>query len=54
MKPTLVVAIVVFAVAMGIQGLTLALDYFGFGPNTPTRQDRIEENLRRLEEEGQV
>ena len=33
----------------GAVGLTSILDYYGFGPNTQTQQDRIEQNLRRLE-----
>ena len=33
----------------GAVGLTFILDYYGFGPNTQTQQDRIEQNLRRLE-----
>ena len=32
----------------GAVGLTAILDYYGFGPNTQTQQDRIEQNLRRL------
>jgi len=33
----------------GVVGLTAILDYYGFGPNTQTQQDRIEQNLRNLE-----
>ena len=51
MKPILFIAIGVLIVMAGVQGLTKVLDYYGFGPNTPTKQDRIEENLRRLGEE---
>ena len=36
----------------GVVGLTAILDYYGFGPNTQTQQDRIEQNLRRLKEES--
>ena len=52
MKLGFFVAVVISAIFVGFHGPTFALDYFGFGPNTPTRQDRIEENLRRLEEEN--
>ena len=36
----------------GVVGLTAILDYYGFGPNTQTQQDRIEQNLRRLKEQS--
>ena len=36
----------------GVVGLTSILDYYGFGPNTQTQQDRIEQNLRRLKEQS--
>lgn len=41
--------ILVLTIWGGVVGLTAILDYYGFGPNTQTQQDRIEQNLRRLE-----
>ena len=36
----------------GVLGLISILDHYGFGPNTQTQQDRIEQNLRRLKEQS--
>jgi len=36
----------------GALGLISILDHYGFGPNTQTQQDRIEQNLRRLKEQS--
>ena len=41
--------VLVLTIWGGVVGLTAILDYYGFGPNTQTQQDRIEQNLRRLE-----
>ena len=41
--------VLVLVVWGGVVSLTAILDYYGFGPNTQTQQDRIEQNLRRLE-----
>jgi len=41
--------ILILTIWGGVVGLTAILDYYGFGPNTQTEQDRIEQNLRRLE-----
>lgn len=35
----------------GVLGLISILDHYGFGPNTQTQQDRIEQNLRRLKKQ---
>ena len=36
----------------GVVGLTAVLDHYGFGPNTQTQRDRIETNLRKLEDQN--
>ena len=36
----------------GVVGLISILDHYGFGPNTQTQQDQIEQNLRRLKEQS--
>ena len=41
--------ILVLTIWGGVVSLTAILDYYGFGPNTQTQQDRIGQNLRRLE-----
>ena len=41
--------VLVLTIWGGVVGLTAILDYYGFGPNTQTQQDRIDQNLRRLE-----
>ena len=43
------IGVLVLIIWGGVAGLTAILDYYGFGPNTQTQQDRIEQNLRRLE-----
>jgi len=40
--------VLVLIIWSGVMGLTAILDLYGFGPNTQTQQDRIEQNLRRL------
>ena len=35
----------------GVTSLTAALDHYGFGPNTPTRNDIIKKNIQRLDNE---
>ena len=44
--------VLVLVIWGGVAGLTAILDYYGFGPNTQTQQDRIEQNLRKLEGQG--
>ena len=49
LKIVVVIGVLVLIIWGGVAGLTAILDYYGFGPNTQTQQDRIEQNLRRLE-----
>ena len=44
--------VLVLTIWGGVVGLTSILDYYGFGPNTQTKQDRIEQNLRQLERQS--
>ena len=46
--------VLVLTIWGGVVGLTAILDYYGFGPNTQTQQDRIEQNLRRLKEQSGI
>ena len=49
MKYIVVLLLLTCAILLGSKVLINILDEFGFGPNIQNQNERIEENLRRLE-----
>ena len=52
LKTAVGAGVLILIIWSGVVGLTAILDRYGFGPNTQTQQDRIEQNLRRLKEQS--
>ena len=54
MKYTAVLLLLACAILLGSMMLISILDEFGFGPNVQNQNERIKENLRRLERSNQT
>ena len=54
MKYTAVLLWLACAILLGSMMLISILDEFGFGPNVQNQNERIKENLRRLERSNQT
>ena len=54
MKYTAVLLLLASAILLGSMILISILDEFGFGPNVENQNERIKENLRRLERSNQT
>ena len=54
MKYTAVLLLLASAILLGSMILISILDEFGFGPNVQNQNERIKENLRRLERSNQT
>ena len=54
MKYIVVLLLLACAILLGSKVLINILDEFGFGPNIQNQNERIEENLRRLERSNQT
>ena len=54
MKYIVVLLLLACAILLGSKVLTNILDEFGFGPNIQNQNERIEENLRRLERSNEI
>ena len=54
MKYTVVLLLLACAILLGSKVLINILDEFGFGPNIQNQNERIEENLRRLERRNEI
>ena len=54
MKYTAVLLLLACAILLGSMILISILDEFGFGPNVQNQNERIKENLRRLERSNQT
>ena len=52
LKIAIGIGVLVLIIWGGVVGLTAILNHYGFGPNTQTQQDRIDQNLRQLEEQS--
>ena len=54
MKYIVVLLLLACAILLGSKVLINILDEFGFGPNIQNQNERIEENLRRLEHGDEI
>ena len=54
MKYIVVLLLLACAILLGSKVLVNILDEFGFGPNIQNQNERIEENLRRLERSNEI
>lgn len=54
MKYIVVLLLLACAILLGSKVLINILDEFGFGPNIQNQNERIEENLRRLERRNET
>ena len=54
MKYIVVLLLLACAILLGSKVLINILDEFGFGPNIQNQNERIEENLRRLERSNEI
>ena len=54
MKYIVVLLLLACAILLGSKVLINILDEFGFGPNIQNQNERIEENLRRLERRKEI
>ena len=54
MKYIVVLLLLACAILLGSKLLINILDEFGFGPNIQNQNERIEENLRRLERSNEI
>ena len=54
MKYIVVLLLLACAILLGSKVLINVLDEFGFGPNIQNQNERIEENLRRLERRNEI
>ena len=54
MKYIVVLLLLACAILLGSKVLINILDEFGFGPNIQNQNERIEENLRRLERRNEI
>ena len=54
MKYIAVLLLLACAILLGSKVLINILDEFGFGPNIQNQNERIEENLRRLERRNEI
>ena len=54
MKYIVVLLLLACAILLGSNVLINILDEFGFGPNIQNQNERIEENLRRLERRNEI
>ena len=54
MKYIVVLLLLACAILLGSKVLIDILDEFGFGPNIQNQNERIEENLRRLERSNEI
>ena len=54
MKYIVVLLLLACAILLGSMMLISILDEFGFGPNVQNQNERIKENLRRLERSNQT
>ena len=54
MKYIVVLLLLACAILLGSKVLINILDEFGFGPNIRNQNERIEENLRRLERSSEI
>lgn len=54
MKYIVVLLLLACAILLGSKVLINILDEFGFGPNIQDQNERIEENLRRLERSNEI
>ena len=54
MKYIVVLLVLACAILLGSKVLINILDEFGFGPNIQNQNERIEENLRRLERRNEI
>ena len=54
MKYIVVLLLLTCAILLGSKVLINILDEFGFGPNIQNQNERIEENLRRLERSNEI
>ena len=54
MKYIVVLLLLACAILLGSKALINILDEFGFGPNIQNQNERIEENLRRLERRNEI
>ena len=54
MKDIVVLLLLACAILLGSKILINILDEFGFGPNIQNQNERIEENLRRLERSNEI
>ena len=54
MKYIVVLLLLACAILLGSKVLINILDEFGFGPNIQNQNERIEENLRRLERSSEI
>ena len=53
-KYIVVLLLLACAILLGSKVLVNILDEFGFGPNIQNQNERIEENLRRLEHSNEI
>ena len=54
MKYIVALLLLACAILLGSKVLINILDEFGFGPNIQNQNERIEENLRRLERSNEI
>ena len=54
MKYIVVLLLLACTILLGSKVLINILDEFGFGPNIQNQNERIEENLRRLERSNEI
>ena len=54
MKYIVVLLLLACAILLGSKVLINILDEFGFGPNIQNQNEKIEENLRRLERSNEI
>lgn len=54
MKYIIVLLLLACAILLGSKTLISILDQFGFGPNIQNQNERIKENLRRLERSDEI